>query len=85
MRTRIHPTAICGSRNYQASRRMHWEYLKRIHKDRLEVINLMTFSIENLKVNPHVKPFIQIFGKRLYLNPSEIDRAKNTEYEIYHE
>lgn len=85
MRPRVNPSAICSSDNYQESKRLHKQYLKDTHDDRMHSISMMSFSIRNPKVTHYSRAYIEVFGKRLYLKGCEIGRAKDAGYAIHYE
>lgn len=64
----------------------HRKELKEGHAERMSSISMMTFSIKRPRIVKHwTKAYIEVFGKRLYLKGSEVDRAKDAGYAIHYE
>ena len=82
MRQRINRAAICSSDNYAASKRLHREYLKSTHKDR--VANIAMMSVTNV-VNHIGRPYTNIFGHKVYLNTSEASMANEAGITVHYE
>ena len=86
-RKRINPLAVCSSNNYRTSKRVHTEYLKATHEDRMKVINNIVFNnySEPVAKEIHIgRPYIVIFGKKKYLTKEGIEVCKRANTLIPH-
>lgn len=85
-RQRFKADALCSSRNYRASKRVHKDYLKRTHEDRVKEIESMTFKITNPRVVHHCgRPYLMIFGHKVRICKDEVERAIAAGYAIHYE
>lgn len=82
MRQRINRAAICSSDNYVASKRLHREYLKNTHEDRVANIAMMSFTSTGNHIG---RPYAYIFGHKVYLNASEADMANKAGIDVHYE
>lgn len=85
MRKRFNPNALCSSENYAQSRRAHKEFLERTHDERMKPISMMSFSFENPKVTHWTKAYIQVFGKKMYLERGDVQRTVDAGYNVHYE
>ena len=83
MRQRINRAAICSSDNYAASKRLHREYLKNTHEDR--VANIAMMSVTTSVTNHIGRPYTNIFGHKVYLNASEASMANEAGITVHYE
>ncbi len=83
MRQRINREAICSSDNYAVSKRLHREYLKNTHEDRVNY--LMTSHSTEKPVGKIVgRPYANVFGTKVYLNAHEVN-VLGTSINIHYE
>lgn len=82
MRQRINRAAICSSDNYAASKRLHREYLKSTHEDRVANIAMMSFTDKGKHIG---RPYTNIFGHKVYLNASEASKANEAGITVHYE
>lgn len=85
MRKRVNPNAVCSSKNYALSKRLHREYLERTHDDRMMSISMMSFSIENPTVTHWTRAYLLVFGKKVYLSREEVQKAIDSGYYVHYE
>lgn len=85
MRQRINRNAICSSDNYAASKRLHREYLAEIHKARIENINMFSSSSEKSIGKVIGRPYVNVFGHKVFLSPSEAERTKAVNINVHYE
>lgn len=66
-RHRINPNAICSSKNYKQSKKLHMDMLKRNHEVFMEMV---------MKEEKVVKKqaYIKVFGNLIAITPSEVTR-----------
>ena len=83
MREHINRAAICSSDNYVASKRLHREYLKSTHEDR--VANIAMMSVTTSVTNHIGRPYTNIFGHKVYLNASEASMANEAGITVHYE
>lgn len=69
MRKRFNSNRICSSENYEASQRVHREYIARFHDENLVEIKRVTESVE---VKQHC--YVSCFGKLIEI--TEIDAVR---------
>ena len=82
MRQRISRAAICSSDNYAASKRLHREYLKSTHEDRVANIAMMSYTGKGKHIG---RPYACVFGHKIYLNASEANMVKGAGIDIHYE
>lgn len=85
MRQRINKAAICSSDNYAVSKRLHREYLKDTHEDRVKSINMFSSSSENPAGKIVGRPYVNVFGTKVYLSPSEAEKANAVNINVHYE
>lgn len=78
-RRRINIAAICSSDNYQKSRVLHQEWIRKQHDQNKEVIVQITSEIQ---VRTHA--YIMCFGKRMEITLEEAQKL-STQIKIYYE
>lgn len=84
-RERINPQAVCSSKNYTVSKRLHHMYLKDTHDDRMKVINNMKVTITNPTVrHSHQQAYIVVYGNRLNLRQEDIPHAVRAGFKVYY-
>lgn len=82
MRQRINRAAICSSDNYAVSKRLHREYLKSTHEDRVANIAMMSYTGKGRHIG---RPYAYVFGHKVYLSPSEAERTMAVGITVHHE
>lgn len=85
MRQRINRAAICSSDNYAVSKRLHREYLAETHKARIENINMFSSSSEKPAGKMIGRPYVNVFGHKVYLSPSEAEKTIAVGITVHHE
>ena len=65
-RYRINPNAICSSKNYKQSKKLHMDMLKRNHEVFMEMVIKEEIVIKK-------QAYIKVFGKLMAITPSEIE------------
>ena len=84
MRQRINRNAICSSNNYEVSKRLHREYLKNTHEDRVANIAMMSFTSKG--TGNHIgRPYAYVFGHKVFLNTSEVTMANEAGITVHYE
>lgn len=66
-RHRINPNAVCSSKNYEQSKRLHMDMLRRNHKVFMEMVIKGEIVIKK-------QAYIKVFGKLMAITPSEVIR-----------
>ena len=66
-RYRINPNAVCSSKNYEQSKKLHMDMLKRNHGVFMEMVIKGEIVIKN-------QAYIKVFGKLMAITPSEVIR-----------
>ena len=66
-RYRINPNAICRSKNYQQSKKLHMDMLKRNHEVFMEMVVKEEIVIKR-------QAYIKVFGNLVAITPVEIAR-----------
>ena len=66
-RYRINPNAVCSSKNYEQSKKLHMDMLKRNHKVFMEMVMKEEIVIKK-------QAYIKVFGKLMAITPSEVTR-----------
>lgn len=82
MRQRINRAAICSSDNYAVSKRLHREYLKSTHEDRVANIAMMSFTGKGKHIG---RPYAYVFGHKVYLSTSEANMVKEAGITVHYE
>lgn len=85
MRQRINREAICSSDNYALSRKLHKEYLKETHQARVKNINMLSSSTENPVGKAIGRPYVKVFGNKVFLSISEAENAIAVGINVHHE
>lgn len=73
MRKRINPNALCSSYNYECSRRIHREYIRRFHSENILEIESIT---ESIKIEE--KYFVSCFGKLVEVTKVEATKVEQS-------
>lgn len=68
-RHRINPNAVCSSKNYEQSKKLHMDMLKRNHKVFMEMVIKGEIVIKK-------QAYIKVFGKLMAITPSEVTRIE---------
>ena len=68
-RYRINPNAVCSSKNYEQSKKLHMDMLKRNHKVFMEMVIKGEIVIKK-------QAYIKVFGKLMAITPSEAARLE---------
>lgn len=85
-RQRFNPNAICSSKNYKASKRVHRQYLRDTHEQREQEIKGMIFKIVNPTVVHHYgRPYLMVFGHKIPIYKDEVARAEEAGYAVHYE
>lgn len=86
MRPRFNRNAVCSSKNYPASKRIHRQYLKDTHDERVKEIEAMKidFSKPIIRHN-HQRPYIIVFGTKVVLNQEDTIHASRAGMRVYYE
>ena len=66
-RYRINSNAICSSKNYKQSKKLHMDMLKRNHEVFMEMVVKEEIVIKR-------QAYIKVFGNLIAINPGEIAR-----------
>ena len=66
-RYRINPNAVCSSKNYEQSKKLHMDMLKRNHKVFMEMVIKGEIVIKK-------QAYIKVFGNLMAITPSEAER-----------
>lgn len=64
-RYRINPNAICSSKNYKQSKKLHINMLKENHKALMEMIMKEEIAVKR-------QAYIKVFGNLVAITPSEV-------------
>lgn len=83
MRQRINRAAICSSDNYAVSKRLHREYLKSTHEDR--VANIAMMSVTTSVTNHIGRPYVKVWGKKMYIPRDRADTTEQCSIKVYWE
>ena len=73
MRKRFNSNRICSSENYEASQRVHREYITRFHDENSVEIKRVT---ESVKVKQHC--YVSCFGKLIEITEVEALRVEQS-------
>lgn len=68
-RYKVNPNAICSSKNYKQSKKLHMDMLKRNHKVFMEMTTKKEIVIKR-------QAYIKVFGNLMAITPSEVARFK---------
>ncbi len=66
-RYRVNPNAICSSRNYRQSKKLHIDMLKRNHEVFMEMVVKEEIVIKR-------QAYIKVFGNLIAITPGEVAR-----------
>ena len=66
-RHRINPNAVCSSKNYEQSKKLHMDMLKRNHEVFMEMVMKEEIVIKR-------QAYIRVFGKLVAITPGEVTR-----------
>ena len=66
-RRRVNPNAICSSKNYKQSKKLHMDMLKRNHEVFMEMVIKEEIVIRK-------QAYIKVFGNLIAITPSEVAR-----------
>ena len=66
-RHRINPNAVCSSKNYEQSKKLHMDMLKKNHKVFMEMVIKGEIVIKK-------QAYIKVFGNLMAITPSEVER-----------
>lgn len=83
MRKRIKVTTAIpvGSSNYNSLKTKR-EILSATHEDRMAAINMMTFSVNPTLVH-HGRPYVKVWGKKMYIPRDRVDAAEQCGIKVY--
>ena len=68
-RYRVNPNAICSSKNYEQSKKLHMDMLKKNHKVFMEMVIKGEIVIKK-------QAYVKVFGNLMAITPSEAARLK---------
>ena len=68
-RYRVNPNAICSSKNYEQSKKLHMDMLKKNHKVFMEMVIKGEIVIKK-------QAYVKVFGNLMAINPSEATRLE---------
>ena len=66
-RHRINPNAVCSSKNYEQSKKLHMDMLKRNHEVFMEMVIKEEIVIKR-------QAYIKVFGNLMVITSSEVAR-----------
>ena len=66
-RRRVNPNAVCSSKNYKQSKKLHMDMLKRNHEVFMEMVIKGEIVIKK-------QAYIKVFGNLMAINPSKVER-----------
>lgn len=66
-RYRVNPNAICSSKNYRQSKKLHMDMLKRNHEVLMEMVIKEEIVIKR-------QAYIKVFGNLIAITPGEVAR-----------
>ena len=67
VRYRVNSNAICSSKNYEQSKKLHMDMLKRNHK-------VFTEGVIKEEIVIKRQAYIKVFGNLMAITPSEVER-----------
>lgn len=68
-RYRVNPNAICSSKNYKQSKKLHMDMLKRNHEIFMEMLIKEEIIIKK-------QAYIKVFGNLIAITPSEVTKLE---------
>lgn len=68
-RCRVNPNAVCSSKNYKQSKKLHMDMLKRNHKVFMEMTTKEEIVIKK-------QAYIKVFGNLMAITPMEVTRLE---------
>jgi hypothetical protein len=68
-RCRVNPNAVCSSKNYKQSKKLHMDMLKRNHKVFMEMTTKKEIVIKK-------QAYIKVFGNLMAITPMEVTRLE---------
>lgn len=68
-RYRINPNAVCSSKNYKQSKKLHMDMLKRNHKALMEMVLKGEIVVKR-------QAYVKVFGNLIAITPSEVTRSE---------
>lgn len=68
-RYRVNPNAICSSKNYEQSKKLHMDMLKKNHKVFMEMVIKGEIVIKK-------QAYVKVFGNLMAITPSETARLE---------
>ena len=66
-RYKVNPNAICSSKNYKQSKKLHMDMLKRTHEVLMEMVIKKEIIIKK-------QAYIKVFGNLIAITPEEVTR-----------
>lgn len=66
-RYRINPNAVCSSKNYKQSKKLHMDMLKRNHKALMEMVLKEEIVVKR-------QAYVKVLGNLVAITPSEVTR-----------
>ena len=66
-RYKVNPNAICSSKNYKQSKKLHMNMLKENHKALMEMVVKEEIVIKR-------QAYVKVFGNLIAITPSEVTR-----------
>ena len=66
-RYRINPNAVCSSKNYKQSKRLHMDMLKRNYEVFMEMVLKEEIVVKR-------QAYVKVFGNLVAITPSEVTR-----------
>ena len=66
-RYKVNPNAICSSKNYKQSKKLHMNMLKENHKALMEMVVKEEIVIKR-------QAYVKVFGNLVAITPSEVTR-----------
>lgn len=73
MRNKINPNAVCSSKNYVKSKKVHREYIRRFHRENTLEIEKITESIVVSK-----KYYVSCFGRLVEISEQEARKVRKS-------
>ena len=70
-RYRVNPNAVCSSKDYKKSKKLHIKFLRENHKIFLEMVDKEEIVIKK-------KAYIKCFGRLVPVSPEEVIKLKET-------
>lgn len=68
-RHRVNPNALCSSKNYEQSKKLHMDMLKRNHEAFQEMVTKGEITIKK-------QAYVRVFGNLMAIAPSEVTRLE---------